>query len=483
MGLFEDLQKLAAGLVEKQPPAPGDEPLDINSITDPCVLITEVEKLVGNLAGVGLDDQVKGGLTALKKLRFLEPINLHCIVTTDNLTEDEGTFYINPGLTSTADAKSTMETADKLSPGLLLDLVGSDIAAPNTPLNVQFDLNNDGDKPLDPTPIPFLGQMTASITEDDDWFNGGDDSVGPVAIPASQTGPKSVEMTGDGGRYRVDYIVRPAIGEHGLLRSLVGCETEEGKAINALTVERAPVYGGAWRSSSPASHVVTPRTRDSFIKAWDSLSKNGWRLEKIQSLKVRDMRRWSGIFVQGTDGYGLLFGTLQQVLAQHNKFMKQGLRMTDAASYVENGQRYWAGVWRAGEGQQHFITDLNWEAFVEKWKALSNQQMRLSSFHSYYNGKRLWAGVFSPGTDGYGLWRGNWQSFTKKWAEFTKSGLRPVDLDCFYEGGKQYWAGVFRGSKGTDGHQLLAGLSPDDMKKAIAKAKGDGMHLTVLETY
>src|ERR687889_697525 len=48
----------------------------------------------------------------------------------------------------------------------------------------------------------------------------------------------------------------------------------------------------------------------------------------------------------------------------------------------QTGVRY-AGVWRAGSGQQVLVTDADWSPFESKWKDLSGQGLRLVAFRTY----------------------------------------------------------------------------------------------------
>lgn len=95
------------------------------------------------------------------------------------------------------------------------------------------------------------------------------------------------------------------------------------------------------------------------------------------------------------------------------------------------------GVWKEGAKKGKLIHGLDWSAFTLNWEQLAAQGLRLIDVQSYIkDGSRKWAGLFRPGTGGHALYVLEWPAFTKKWDELSKTGLRLVGIHTYKEGGK-----------------------------------------------
>ncbi|HXT63065.1 MAG TPA: hypothetical protein VN696_08515 [Pyrinomonadaceae bacterium] len=146
------------------------------------------------------------------------------------------------------------------------------------------------------------------------------------------------------------------------------------------------------------------------------------------------------------------------------------------------GIRY-AGVWRAGSGQQLLSLDWDWNAFQNKWQNLSNQNMRLVDFTTYVNAnQRLFSGVYRPGTDAHYLWVGaDWNSFQTKWSELSNQGLRLTNLQTWLDGNTRKYAGVWR--QGTDAHYLWVGVDWASFHAKWQELSNHGLRLVDFQTY
>jgi hypothetical protein len=103
-------------------------------------------------------------------------------------------------------------------------------------------------------------------------------------------------------------------------------------------------------------------------------------------------------------------------------------------TYKEGNKRLYAGVFRAGSDKHFLWAGVEWDAFVAKWKELSNQGLRLIDLETYEeSNKRLYAGVFRAGSDGHFLWAGPGPDFLAKWKELSLKGFRLIDLEIYPE--------------------------------------------------
>lgn len=465
---LETVRKLINKLDPPDPdnPRPGD---DGSNILDKCFLLGLVDEVINGKLLEKLAPAVQEQLNQARRLAFLNPLRLECVVTTDDINADEGVLHINLAPQVATDLGSVLKAADALTPGLVTGLLGIDVEMPNTPLTHNFELNNGEAIDLGALPLPFVGHASVTIVEDDDWPSD-DDTLGPFTIKANP-GPGTVSLTGSTGNYILHYEVIPLLGTNGMLRQAANCPPGQ-----ALTKTPEPRYSAVWRGTSAAKKLLVDLPRGNAIDEWKHLIGEGMRLVALEVFDIHKDDRWTMVLEPGDDAHGLLFGTRDAILKQHDEFIGKGLRMVDLLSYEDNGQRGWAAAWRAGEGPHGLLVDVRWDDFVKGWSELSKGAVRLCGVTCRPSGNgRLWSGFFRAGSDGHALWAGDWDGFVATWNDLSQKGLRLVDVVTYEDDGNRGWAGVWR--SGTDDHLLLAGLAEDEFLKRHEKAVSDGLGL------
>lgn len=113
--------------------------------------------------------------------------------------------------------------------------------------------------------------------------------------------------------------------------------------------------------------------------------------------------------------------------------------------------------------QYQFWLDLTWKDLLAKRDALRASGFELVDVETYVEeGQRLFAGVWHLSKISHRLWKANsWDGFLDKWREFRKEGIEIVDLEVYQdsEGILNYLA-TFR--KASQHHRFLADLSWDE---------------------
>jgi hypothetical protein len=245
----------------------------------------------------------------------------------------------------------------------------------------------------------------------------------------------------DEGTYSIEYTIMPAQQQ-------------------ALTQARE--YVSVYRAGKGA-HALWAGNWKSFTAAWERMSKQGLRLNRISTFRQdtgvasfgnSTERFFLGVFGAGTDGHALIVGEWKEFEAKWKELSKGGLRLVDLTPYKEGGKRMFLGVFRAGT-DAHSLWVAEWPSFERKWKELSNSGFRLIALDSYKEGgKRIFTGVYRAGTDGHALLAGlDWKTFVARWKGALASGLRLIDIASYPEDGKQMFAGVFRA--GSDASAML----------------------------
>jgi hypothetical protein len=247
------------------------------------------------------------------------------------------------------------------------------------------------------------------------------------------------------------------------------------------------VYTGVWRSGSSGYYLWSGVGWSDFNTKWSELGGKNLRLINIKTYTVGGVRKWSGAWVGGTDGYALT--PLHLDWAAFNAFWsnagRQGLRLIQVETYVDNGNLYFMGVFRAGsDGYALTPLNLDWSAFNTFWSNASSQGLRLINIESYINGStRCFLGVFRQGTGGYVLspYGKDWNQFVSYWSDLGKVNQRLIDIESFVENGKRIYLGVWR--EGADGYVLWGGVDWESFVSKWAENGAAGLRLIDMETW
>jgi hypothetical protein len=108
--------------------------------------------------------------------------------------------------------------------------------------------------------------------------------------------------------------------------------------------------------------------------------------------------------------------------------------MVDFETYVEGGERKFAGLFSPGKGGQSWVAGLGFQQFVDLWGTLGKQSppVDMVDFETYVEGgERKFAGLFSPGKGGQSWVAGlEFQPFVDLWGQLGHQ-QPPVDMRHF----------------------------------------------------
>lgn len=136
-------------------------------------------------------------------------------------------------------------------------------------------------------------------------------------------------------------------------------------------VHTFPVGAGRrWAGIARSGHWASSFWVSDSLDAFKSEVKSLWetkqrRLAFCTTYREGSARRWVGIARSGApNSVFWVSPTLQAFSAKVQKlFDEQGLRLEHVHSFVEDGQRRWAGISRAGTGANHFWVSGDWDHF------------------------------------------------------------------------------------------------------------------------
>jgi hypothetical protein len=188
-------------------------------------------------------------------------------------------------------------------------------------------------------------------------------------------------------------------------------------------------YAGLWRVGSGNGALFVHRW-DEFIKTWNEL-KQTQELIDIEIFTIDDDWRFLGVWRQksgpkrGGSGSGaFLVGLTWEQLVAKRKELGEGQYLAEVETYVDKGQRLFAGVWRVGSGNGALFLMTDWSQFNETKRSLDSTQ-EMIDFEMFQDDKGKWNFL--------GLWRDSGKKAGPLQASISDARFRPVRVTDFLE--------------------------------------------------
>jgi hypothetical protein len=221
-----------------------------------------------------------------------------------------------------------------------------------------------------------------------------------------------------------------------------------------------PLVAGICRSGNWANRFLFGLDTKSFIAQNQKLfDEQGFRLVHLETWNDNGVRRWASIHRPGDWAHRLVVGldTNAFITTTQSLFDDRGLRLERMVNWIENGQVRWAGSYRSGTWAHRLVVGLDLTAFSQKTQTLFDTKgLRLEQAITYVEGgQRHWAGIYRSGDWGHRFFVSNDRtSFVKQTQKFfDEDGLRIIDFESWIEGGARRYAGISR--SGTWANRLV----------------------------
>jgi hypothetical protein len=252
--------------------------------------------------------------------------------------------------------------------------------------------------------------------------------------------------------------------------TLTGKDASEGKYEVTGRVRRTDnpsTFSGVFSPGKGGQHFVAGLDFQGLVDFWGKLGKQNPPVDMIdvETYVENGQRKYAGVFSPGKGGQHFVSGMdFQSFVDLWTKLGKQNppVDLIDMEVYVENGQAKFAGIFSPGKGGQYLIAGVEFQPFVDFWLKVGkeNPPADLVAVETYIEGgKRKYAGVFSPGKGGQHFVSGmDFQSFVDLWTKLGKQNppVDMIDVETYVENGQTKYAGVF--SPGKGGQYFVAGV-------------------------
>jgi len=218
-----------------------------------------------------------------------------------------------------------------------------------------------------------------------------------------------------------------------------------------VAAEPEPVFAGVWsqKEGDGAGGMFVGQDWDNLVSRWKELGTNQY-LADVEAYRHNGQWRYTGLWRRGP-GNGALYLLGWSDFEKKWKELKETQDLLDVEIFhTDNGWKY-LGCWRHKQGRNRgdgaFFVGLTWDELVEQRKRLGQHQY-LSDVETYVsNGKRLFAGVWRVGSGNGALyWMKDWPQF----AELKRSlnaTQEMLDFEMFQtDDGQWNFLGVWRQS-------------------------------------
>jgi hypothetical protein len=225
--------------------------------------------------------------------------------------------------------------------------------------------------------------------------------------------------------------------------------------LSSMTVaaQSDPIFAGVWsqKEGSGIGGMFIDQTWDQLVSHWKGMGSNQY-LADVEVYRRNGQFRYAAVWRVGS-GNGALYA------AEWENFVKQWKELWGTQELIDievintNGKLNFLGVWRQKPGPKRgaatiagaLFAGITWEQLVAQWKELGEHQY-LAEVETYVSdGKRLFAGLWRVGEGNGALYlMTDWQKF-----EDTKQSLNDtqemIDFEMFQnDDGRWNFLGVWR---------------------------------------
>ena len=227
-------------------------------------------------------------------------------------------------------------------------------------------------------------------------------------------------------------------------------------SITARAADADPVFAGVWaeKEATGVGGMFIGQDWDNLVSRWKELGSNQY-LADVEVYSQNGQWRFTGLWRIG-QGNGALYLLEWADFQKKWNELKETQDLIDVEIFHANSGWKFLGVWRHKQGRNQgsgaFFAGLTWDELLAQRKKLGENQY-LSNVETYVsNGKRLFAGVWRIGSGNGALY------LMKDWKQFAElkrslnATQQMLDFEMFQsDNGQWSFLGVWRQSTKTAG--------------------------------
>lgn len=217
--------------------------------------------------------------------------------------------------------------------------------------------------------------------------------------------------------------------------------------ISGYTIGDEPRYAGIWeKKPSPEWVARSNLTSSQYQDAFNVYIKAGYRLVLVNGYTVKGRDRYVAIWDKSPSGswiarHGLTSAEYQSLL---DSYLKQGYQLKHVSGYAIDNQARYAAIWEKSDGKTPWVTrqGLSPAEFSKQFDILVGQGYRLTDISGYGVGnKDFYAGIWEkkPGPAWVARYGLTPELFSSEFNKYTTEYILKI-LDGYTVDGKDRYA-------------------------------------------
>jgi hypothetical protein len=142
-------------------------------------------------------------------------------------------------------------------------------------------------------------------------------------------------------------------------------------------------WAGLFRKATGKYALFRNFSTQAFGDKREELAKQGLKLIDIEVYADASGLKWSGVWIQGTDGLLNRNYALNDFLALVNTRSSSGYQLLDVETYMEGSTRKWAGIWEKATVAGELISPRNYCQCMDMVQDIQGKNYEILELISY----------------------------------------------------------------------------------------------------
>jgi hypothetical protein len=239
-----------------------------------------------------------------------------------------------------------------------------------------------------------------------------------------------------------------------------------------------------WEKSSAEEERVDAWPYPYYRARYDELWKQGWRLHQLATTVDDGQVFYSATWRKATSNEVQVYGfSYDDYRKKYDELWKQGWRLHLLDNYVLGGKVLYTAVFRQSNAPEIQVYEHTYDDYRKKYDELWKQGWRLEILtNPVVNGKVLYTAVFRKSSDPeIQIYNAAYPEYRAKYDELWKDGWRLHLVSNYRVGNKAHFTAAWR--KSTAGEKQLYGFGMAALGHHAQEMVKDGWRVRLMDTY
>jgi hypothetical protein len=268
----------------------------------------------------------------------------------------------------------------------------------------------------------------------------------------------------------------------GIINNLVLSSGDIAGARAKYGNSRQTAYSVTYTASTADEPWISCWTRNDFIKKYNSMSSNGYRLKKLDVTVFGSSDYYFAVFAKSSAAETWLCGySRADFMSEYDKMRANGYRVNLMQAYAVNGVDYYSATFRKSSAEETYVLGWTRADFITKYNSLRSLGWRIHQFDVYLASDKTerYSAFFrkssseEPWCMGYA--HADMVAFGR---QMLSSGYRIYQMSAFNVNGRLAYSAFFR--PGTYEQYFYFGVKENGFNYLMNKFWNEGKRLHVI---